>query len=351
MAYRHESGRASCRRSRRADDPPGLHARALGAGGHGRSARGGAARRDRGQRRAAGVGRDLDADFAGLQWTITGYTLTLAALILLGGSLGDRFGRRRVFVIGTCGSASPRLLCGAAPNVEVLVAARMLQGVGGALLTPGSLAIIESAVVPDGPGPGDRRLVGARRRRRGGRTAASAATWSRPSWRRGVPAQPAAGRTGSVAIARATCPSRATRDATGRLDLPGAVLAALGLGGMTYALIAAAEATGAGPVVIAVAGRSRGAGRRSSSSSGGPPPDAPARRSSPRASSRRPTWSRSPSTRRWAASSSCSCWSCRCRLGYSALAPARPSLPDHGAACCCCPPGPGRWRNGSGRAC
>ena len=91
------------------------------------------------------IGTDLDADFSGLQWTVNAYTLTLAAFILLGGSLSDRFGRRRVFVVGVCWFAVASLLCGVAPNIETLVAARALQGVGGALLTPGSLAIISAS--------------------------------------------------------------------------------------------------------------------------------------------------------------------------------------------------------------
>jgi EmrB/QacA subfamily drug resistance transporter len=90
------------------------------------------------------IGSDLDVDVSGLQWVVMGYLLTLASLILLGGALGDRFGRRRVFMVGTVWFAAASLLCGVAPNVEVLVAARMLQGVGGALLTPGSLALIQA---------------------------------------------------------------------------------------------------------------------------------------------------------------------------------------------------------------
>ncbi|MBI5090566.1 MAG: MFS transporter [Actinobacteria bacterium] len=95
------------------------------------------------------LGDDLDADFAGLQWVLTGYTLALASLILVGGSLGDRFGRRRVFSIGVVWFAAASLVCGIAPSVELLVAARMLQGVGAALLTPGSLAIIQASFHPD----------------------------------------------------------------------------------------------------------------------------------------------------------------------------------------------------------
>ena len=88
------------------------------------------------------LGKDLDAGIEGLAWTLNGYTLTLASFILLGGSLGDRFGRRRVFVIGTIWFAIASLFCGLAPNIELLIAVRALQGVGGALLTPGSLAMI-----------------------------------------------------------------------------------------------------------------------------------------------------------------------------------------------------------------
>ncbi|GGS15362.1 MFS transporter [Streptomyces humidus] len=91
------------------------------------------------------IGRDLDADLAVLQWTVNAYLLTLAGLILLGGSLGDRYGRRKVFVVGVVWFAAASLLCGLAPNAAVLVAARALQGVGGALLTPGSLALIQAS--------------------------------------------------------------------------------------------------------------------------------------------------------------------------------------------------------------
>src|SRR5438067_4985587 len=85
------------------------------------------------------IGKDFHAGVSALQWVLTGYLLALASLILLGGALGDRFGRRKVFMIGTVWFAVASVVCGVAPNIEVLVAARILQGVGGALLTPGSL--------------------------------------------------------------------------------------------------------------------------------------------------------------------------------------------------------------------
>ncbi len=93
----------------------------------------------------ARIGTDLGVGFSGLQWVVNGYTLTLAALILLGGVLGDLFGRRRVFEIGTVWFAVASAGCALAPNLEVLVAARALQGIGAALLTPGSLSIISAS--------------------------------------------------------------------------------------------------------------------------------------------------------------------------------------------------------------
>lgn len=91
------------------------------------------------------IGMDLDAGVSALQWVLTGYLVSLASLILLGGALGDRLGRRKIFVVGTVWFAGASLLCGLAPNVTVLVVARILQGVGGALLTPGSLAILQAS--------------------------------------------------------------------------------------------------------------------------------------------------------------------------------------------------------------
>ena len=91
------------------------------------------------------IGADLGVGLTGLQWTVNAYTLTLAAFLLLGGSLGDRVGRRRVFVIGVIWFAAASAACSVAPSAGFLIAARGLQGVGGALLTPGSLAILEAS--------------------------------------------------------------------------------------------------------------------------------------------------------------------------------------------------------------
>jgi len=94
------------------------------------------------------IGRELSTTLGGLQWTVSGYTLALAGLILLGGSLGDRLGRRRVFLTGVAWFALASALCGLAPDIVVLIAARVLQGIGGALLVPGSLAIIQASFDP-----------------------------------------------------------------------------------------------------------------------------------------------------------------------------------------------------------
>ena len=88
---------------------------------------------------------DLNATTIDVQWVVEAYALFLAALILVGGSLGDRFGRRRVFALGIFLFAVASILCGLAPNINLLIAARALQGIGGALLVPGSLAIISAS--------------------------------------------------------------------------------------------------------------------------------------------------------------------------------------------------------------
>ena len=91
------------------------------------------------------IGRELQADLAGLQWVVNAYALSLAALILLGGSLGDRFGRRRVYAVGVAGFGTASIGCAVAPTVQLLVLARGIQGVGAALLVPGSLAILQAS--------------------------------------------------------------------------------------------------------------------------------------------------------------------------------------------------------------
>lgn len=198
------------------------------------------------------IAAELDTGVAGLQWTVTAYTLTLAALILLAGSLGDRFGRRRVFVAGTVWFAVASLLCGLAPSAGTLVAARGLQGIGGALVTPGSLAILQATFGPD-----DRaRAVGAWSGWSGVAAAAGPLIggWlvDLGSWRliflTNIPLAVLV-----VAVAWRHVPE--TRDdSAGPLDVPGAVAATVGLGALTWALIHAGEAGAAPATLLAAAG-------------------------------------------------------------------------------------------------
>ncbi|MEU1586016.1 MFS transporter [Micromonospora sp. NPDC005710] len=103
------------------------------------------------------LGQDLGANVADLQWTINGYLLMLAAFVLLGGALGDRFGRRRVFLIGVVWFTAASVLCGLSQGTGWLIGARFLQGAGGALLTPGSLSVLQASFHPDDRG----RAIGA----------------------------------------------------------------------------------------------------------------------------------------------------------------------------------------------
>ena len=118
----------------------------------------------------------------------------MASLILIGGSLGDRLGRRRVFVIGTIWFALASLLCGLAPNAEVLIAARVLQGIGGALLTPGSLAMIQGAFRPEDRSRAIGAWSGLGGHRRGARTAGRRAARRPRVVALDLPDQPAARR-------------------------------------------------------------------------------------------------------------------------------------------------------------
>src|ERR671916_2114506 len=94
------------------------------------------------------IADDLGGGLAGQQWTSNAYLVTLSSLLLIGGSLGDLFGERRMFVVGVAGFGVTSLLCALAPTIELLVVGRALQGVAGALLTPAALAVI----VPGFPG-------------------------------------------------------------------------------------------------------------------------------------------------------------------------------------------------------
>ena len=182
------------------------------------------------------IGRDLHAPLGTLQWVVTGYTLTLASLLLLGGSLGDRLGRRRIFLIGVAWFALASAACALSGGSTQLIVTRMFQGVGGALLTPGSLAILEASFTPR-----DRsEAIGAWSGLGGVATAAGpllgGALIAAASWRWifliNIPL-------GAVVlwVSSRHVPESRDPEVTGRLDVVGAALATVALGGIAYALI------------------------------------------------------------------------------------------------------------------
>ena len=182
------------------------------------------------------IQRDFGGGVAGLQWTINAYTLTLAALILVGGSLGDRWGRRRVFVSGVVWFAFASLLCALAPSIEVLIAARAFQGIGAALLTPGSLALISASMDKEDRGA----AIGAWSGLAGVSTAFGPLLggWlvEVVSWRAvfylNVPLAAAV-----VWIALRHVPESKDEEIEGRIDYSGAILTAAGLAALTYGLV------------------------------------------------------------------------------------------------------------------
>jgi EmrB/QacA subfamily drug resistance transporter len=196
------------------------------------------------------IGKGLGAGSAGLQWTINGYALSLAALILLGGSLGDRFGRKRIYLLGVAWFAVASLLCGLAPNVEFLVGARILQGIGGALLTPGALAILEASFVPE-----DRsRAIGAWSGLGGiggalgpflGGWIVEAASW-RYIFLINVPLAAAV-----LWVTARHVPESKNPDAAKKLDVIGVVTGAVGLAGLTYGFTAWTANGPGDPMVVA----------------------------------------------------------------------------------------------------
>ena len=205
------------------------------------------------------IGQDLDASLADLQWISNGYLLSLASLILLGGSLGDRFGRRRVFLVGVVWFAAASAACGLAQSPVQLIIARVLQGVGGALLTPGSLSIIQATFQR-----ADRATAIGAWSGLGGISAAIGpfvGGWlvQYASWRwaflLNVPLAIV-----TVWITRVTVPETRDEQASRRFDVTGATLATVALAVTTYALI---QYHPLGPVwttVVLVAGLGLGIG-------------------------------------------------------------------------------------------
>jgi len=193
------------------------------------------------------IGEDFDADFAALQWTVNGYTLTLASLILLGGSLGDRFGRRRIFLIGVVWFAAASLVCGLAPDAGTLIAARAFQGIGGALMTPGSLAIISASFThADRPAAvGAWSGLGGIAGAAGPFLSGWLVEWH---WRAvfllNLPLAAVI-----VAVALRHVPESRDPEAARRLDAGGTLAGVLGLGAVTYGLTDAGD--GVTPAVVA----------------------------------------------------------------------------------------------------
>jgi EmrB/QacA subfamily drug resistance transporter len=196
---------------------------------------------------------ELAASVGAMQWTVNAYLLTLGALVLVGGALGDKLGRRNIFVAGVALFTAASAACGLAPNAAALIGARAVQGVGAALLVPSSLAII-GAVFPDaerGKAIGTWAGVGAIMAAIG----PVAGGWLVDvwSWRAiffmNVPLAAV-----TIALAMHAVPNSHNVDAPRELDWAGAVVAAFGLGALAYGLTAASERGSAGATAFAWAG-------------------------------------------------------------------------------------------------
>ncbi len=182
------------------------------------------------------IGRDLHTSLSGLQWVVSGYTLTLAALLLPAGALGDQLGRRRIFNLGVVWFTVASVACALAPDSAVLIVMRFLQGVGAAMLTPGSLAIIEASFDKESTG----RAIGAWSGLGGVATALgpllggyliAAASW-RWIFIINVPIGAAV-----LWISGRHVPESRDANAASRIDVRGALLAVATLVGLTYGLI------------------------------------------------------------------------------------------------------------------
>ncbi len=195
------------------------------------------------------IRKDLNASLSGLEWTVNGYTLTFAVLLITGAAFGDRFGRRRLFVIGlsifTLASAAAAL----APSIEVLIAARALQGLGGAIVTPLTLTILSAAV------PAERRglVLGAWGGISGlavaigplvGGAVVEGISWQWIFWLN-VPI-------GLVLIPLAALRLRDSRGPNDSLDLPGLGLASAGLFGIVWGLVRGNQAGWASPEIVSM---------------------------------------------------------------------------------------------------
>ncbi len=199
------------------------------------------------------IGKEFHAQIAGLQWVSVGYLLSLAGLLLLSGGLADRFGRRRLFVIGVAWFAVASMICATAPNIELLIAARALQGVGGALLTPGSLAILQASFAPGERG----RVIGAWSGLGGVATALGPFVGgfliTTFSWRLifliNAPIAVAV-----IWISLRRVPESRDPQATGYIDIAGSALTITALVGISFGLIQGTAGSWTSPVVLGALG-------------------------------------------------------------------------------------------------
>lgn len=194
---------------------------------------------------------NLQGSLATMQWVVNAYMLTLASLILLGGAAGDRFGRRRTFMIGLVGFAAASLACGVAPSPSWLIAARFAQGIAAAFLTPSSLAIIGAAYTQEARGSaiGMWAAAGALTTSLGpplGGWLVDAVGW-RPIFFINLPIAAAA------FLLALRLPADRGADRAGPLDVRGSALAVLALGALSYGLIASGEGRRVGGLIAIAA--------------------------------------------------------------------------------------------------
>lgn len=195
----------------------------------------------------------FDADLVDVQWVVESYALTLAALLLLGGAAGDRFGRRRVFGLGVALFAAASVWCGLAPSVEQLIVARAVQGFGAALLVPGSLALLSATFSDAQRGRAIGTWAGATAITSAGGPVLGGWLVEQVSWRAiffiNVPVAAVI-----MAILWLRVPEQGERATGGGLDWSGALLASLGLAGVVYALIEAGRLGFSHGMVLAALG-------------------------------------------------------------------------------------------------
>ena len=182
------------------------------------------------------ISEELDAGLADQQWIVESYMLATVALLLVGGALGDQFGRRRMFILGLVGFAITSVMCAVAPTSQILIGSRALQGLAGALLVPGSLAILTATF--EGPARGKAigtwtawtgiaTVIGPA----GGGALVEALSWRAIFWVN-IPLI-----AGCILLARSYVRESVDPDADRAIDWVGIALSAAGLGGPVYALI------------------------------------------------------------------------------------------------------------------